>query len=221
MRKVMRPYSCKASTLHLAGAGPSIVTTGPEDFRMEDRGGHPIQMKGIAEQRCAQLNLAYTIGHDAGANGQTITSLALQAAVESHDVMRKLANFIIEKAPGDKGAMKVAEICSMQAAKLKEALVLSGYIDEQGHVTAFKVIDEPQSSAAVEKALRELLTAVTFKTTPVDFGEGNPCYEARVPVQFVEDANNALTPAKSSKVVQLPQKNHQEPPGSPSRIVLP
>lgn len=41
-------------------------------------------------------------------------------------------------------------------------------------------------------ALQDLLIAVKFNAPPVDFGEGNMCYEARVPVAFVEKAEAAL-----------------------------
>lgn len=47
----------------------------------------------------------------------------------------------------------------------------------------------------LKTALQELLVAVCYKTPTVDFGtdkEPNPCYEARVPVQFVHDAHQAL-----------------------------
>ena len=44
----------------------------------------------------------------------------------------------------------------------------------------------------LEAALRDLLVAVTFKTPPRDFGEDNPCYEARVPIAFVDIARAAL-----------------------------
>lgn len=44
----------------------------------------------------------------------------------------------------------------------------------------------------VPKALRELLVAVTYKTPTVEFGDGNPCYEARVPIAFVNAALAAL-----------------------------
>lgn len=63
---------------------------------------------------------------------------------------------------------------------------------------------QPASSvnAEVVEALQALLVAVCYKTPTVDFGtqkEPNPCYEARVPVQFVHDAHKALDSIKAGK----------------------
>ena len=63
---------------------------------------------------------------------------------------------------------------------------------------------QPASSvnAQVVEALEALLVAVCYKTPTVDFGtkkEPNPCYEARVPVQFVHDAHKALNSIKAGK----------------------
>ena len=43
-----------------------------------------------------------------------------------------------------------------------------------------------------ERKHKELLTAVTFNNDLKDFGENNPCYEARVPVAFVENSKTTL-----------------------------
>lgn len=53
-----------------------------------------------------------------------------------------------------------------------------------------------QQVKALEEALRALLTAVTYTAPPKEYGtpdDPNPCYEARVPVQFVIEARAALT----------------------------
>ena len=44
----------------------------------------------------------------------------------------------------------------------------------------------------VVEALKALLVAVCYNTKIKEFGKDNPCWEARVPVQFVEDAHKAL-----------------------------
>jgi hypothetical protein len=50
--------------------------------------------------------------------------------------------------------------------------------------------------------LRALVTAVTYVTPPTDFGtpdEPNPCFEARVPVEFVDRARAAIARASLAK----------------------
>ena len=44
----------------------------------------------------------------------------------------------------------------------------------------------------LREALRALVIAVEYKGPPVDFGEGNLCWEARVPLAFVDNARAAL-----------------------------
>lgn len=59
------------------------------------------------------------------------------------------------------------------------------------HTTSKLIADNKR----LKTALQELLVAVCYKTPTVDFGtdkEPNPCYEARVPVQFVHDAHQAI-----------------------------
>ena len=75
---------------------------------------------------------------------------------------------------------------------------------EWGYADGKKSVGQPASSvnAQVVEALEALLVAVCYKTPTVDFGtkkEPNPCYEARVPVQFVHDAHKALTSIKAGK----------------------
>lgn len=53
-----------------------------------------------------------------------------------------------------------------------------------------------EAAADYKQALKELLVAVTFKATTVNFGTDenpNPCYEARVPVGFVHYAHEVLS----------------------------
>jgi len=48
------------------------------------------------------------------------------------------------------------------------------------------------------RRLQELLVAVEYKGPPVDFGkpgDPNPCFEARIPIGFVEAARNAIASA--------------------------
>jgi hypothetical protein len=52
---------------------------------------------------------------------------------------------------------------------------------------------------ALAEALRHLITAVTFKAPPVEFSPGNPCWEARVPVGFVDQARSALAAVEGEK----------------------
>jgi hypothetical protein len=51
-------------------------------------------------------------------------------------------------------------------------------------------------------ALTAARTAICFKSPPVDFGtpdDPNPCYEARVPVAFIEQIDAALAKANSEQ----------------------
>ena len=48
----------------------------------------------------------------------------------------------------------------------------------------------------LREALRALVIAVEYKGPPVDFGEGNLCWEARVPLAFVDNARAALGEGK-------------------------
>ena len=48
----------------------------------------------------------------------------------------------------------------------------------------------------LREALRALVIAVEYKGPPVDFGEGNLCWEARVPLAFVDKARAALGEGK-------------------------
>lgn len=62
----------------------------------------------------------------------------------------------------------------------------------------------PRAGLSVVEALEALLVAVCYKTPTVDYGtkeEPNPCYEARVPVQFVHDAHKALAAQPSDRTV--------------------
>lgn len=68
-----------------------------------------------------------------------------------------------------------------------------------------RVRDLEAARDALEFQLRDLLTAVKWKSPPVDFGtwdgsgDTNYCWEARVPVAFVDNAEAAL--AKHGKEV--------------------
>lgn len=59
------------------------------------------------------------------------------------------------------------------------------------------IIADHQAMRRVMEQAKHLRNAVTFKTPPVEFSAGNLCYEARVPVGFINDLDtslNALTP---------------------------
>lgn len=56
-----------------------------------------------------------------------------------------------------------------------------------------------RSSTDVLEALKDLLVAVKFKSPPVNFGTDNDpnlCWEARVPIAFVEVAEKAIAKAE-------------------------
>jgi len=59
----------------------------------------------------------------------------------------------------------------------------------QPHYVCLEAADEIER---LREALRALVIAVEYKGPPVDFGEGNLCWEARVPLAFVDNARAAL-----------------------------
>lgn len=64
----------------------------------------------------------------------------------------------------------------------------------------------------LRKALSDLITAVTFKGSPEEFGkpdESNMCYDARVPVAFIDNAKTALNERSEQwKLKQKPDLKH-------------
>jgi hypothetical protein len=58
------------------------------------------------------------------------------------------------------------------------------------------VMDCRDEIERLREALRALVIAVEYKGPPVDFGEGNLCWEARVPLAFVDNARAALGEGK-------------------------
>ena len=44
----------------------------------------------------------------------------------------------------------------------------------------------------LRKVLRDLVIAVEYNGPPIDFGGGNFCWEARIPIAFIDEARAAL-----------------------------
>jgi hypothetical protein len=66
---------------------------------------------------------------------------------------------------------------------------------EDRAVSRWNTRARPEPSEAVVEALKALLVAVTYAEPPKDYGtagDPNLCFEARVPVQFVDDARAAI-----------------------------
>jgi len=55
-----------------------------------------------------------------------------------------------------------------------------------------RLAERDEEIERLREALRALVIAVEYKGPPVDFGEGNLCWEARVPLAFVDNARAAL-----------------------------
>ena len=67
------------------------------------------------------------------------------------------------------------------------------------HISQYsKLQKQLKINKALVEALRDLVLAVKFVDEVKDFGnkEPNPCYEARVPVDFIYNAQQALKSAK-------------------------
>ena len=72
----------------------------------------------------------------------------------------------------------------------KERWIISGEANEM-------IVGLETEIERLREALRALVIAVEYKGPPVDFGEGNLCWEARIPVAFVDKARAALGEGKN------------------------
>ena len=55
--------------------------------------------------------------------------------------------------------------------------------------TTYEAADEIER---LREALRDLVIAVEYNGPPIDFGDGNLCWEARIPIAFIDQARAAL-----------------------------
>lgn len=101
---------------------------------------------------------------------------------------------VLKYVTGDSGGTTGKSICRMATPDLrpvhKNALLGRAEINANAALIA--------AAPELLDALKALLVAVTYSTPPVEFGtpdDPNPGFEARVPVDFVTEANAAIAKA--------------------------
>ena len=97
------------------------------------------------------------------------------------------------------------------------AIFLGAHLDELEAAWKAALAASPPDRGELRKALKDLLIAVTYAAPAKDYGQPddpNPCYEARVPVAFVQRAEAALaaSPPVSPGEIEASPPEVQRPP---------